>query len=246
MIIKFASAAKNPGSTGSFFYNAMFKNHQIEAQYEALKISDVFELEKLLTEKQYMGVSVSMPFKGAVLKFLTDQTMHVKAHSSCNSVLIEGNSVKGENTDVFGVIKSLTLLEPEWRVNLLGDGMIASQYVKELELMGANFCQFSRKLGNWNLRSSNKPNVVINATALGTIDSTSAVPNVEGCSYVVDLSIRHGELSKLCFKSGIQYFSGLDFYREVFRHQFHFYTGINPDMNLFEELQDRYTSYIAN
>ena len=246
MSINFASAAKNPGSAGTFFYNAMFKHHSIDARYDALRISDVFALEQLLTEKQYTGVSVSMPYKGAVLKFLTDQTMNVKKHSSCNSVLIEGNSVKGENTDVFGVIKSLTLIEPEWTVNLLGDGMIASQYVRELKSTGVNFCQFSRKLGNWNLRSSNKPDVVINATALGTIDSTNAVPNVEGCSYVVDLSIRHGELRNLCIKSGIQYFSGLDFYKEVFRYQFHFYTSINPDMERFEELQDSYKSFVES
>ncbi len=246
MSINFASAAKNPGLTGTFFYNAMFKHHSIESRYEALRISDMLELEKLFAEKQYMGVSISMPYKGAVLKFLTDQTMNVKEHSSCNSVLIEGSSVKGENTDVFGVIKSLTLVEPKWTVNLLGDGMIASQYIKELERMGVNFCQFSRKLGNWNLRSGNKPNVVINATALGTIDSTSAVANIEGCSYVVDLSIRHGELRNLCIKSGVQYFSGLDFYKEVFRHQFHFYTSINPDMEHFEELQDSYKSFIKN
>lgn len=242
MSLNFASAAKNPGLAGTFFYSAMFKHHSIDARYEALRISDMLALEKLIAEKHYAGISISMPYKGAVLKLLTHQTLNVTGNNSCNSVLIEGSSVKGENTDIFGVAKSLTAIEPEWTVNLLGDGMIASQYVRELERMGANFLQFSRKLGNWNLRNSNKPKVVINATALGTINSSSAVDSVEGCSFVVDLSIRHGALRNLCIESGVQYFSGLDFYKEVFRHQFRFYTGINPDMELFDELLDSYKS----
>lgn len=237
MEIRFASVSSYPGRTGSYFYNKMFEYLGLNFSYQALKVTEVAELQAIFTLGHYRGVSISMPYKTLVLNYLDKVTEVAKEFNSCNSILIDDGNLQGHNTDIFGIYKSLELLDSTDSVALLGGGSIATQYSKILSAREISFSQFSRKQGNWDERHSIASDVVVNATSIGTLDRSSPIILTPSCRYVIDLSLRHGNLQMDCDNFGVSYFSGMDFYEEVFREQFLFYTGLNADMEFFHSLK---------
>lgn len=237
MTIQFASVSRFPGKTGTYFYNAMFHHHQIDASYHALEVLEVSALEEILRGDGYQGVSVSMPYKKSVLAYLNRLTEKAKKFESCNSILNVDGALVGHNTDIFGILKSLEKLASGDSVMLLGDGSIAKQYSQVLSERGVPFTQSSRNRGNWDSRHFETADILINATSIGTINSDSPINSVTNFKFVIDLSLKQGQLYLSCRENGIQYFSGMEFYKEVFRNQFEFYTGIQPDIDFYSKLE---------
>jgi len=235
--VQFASVSKFPGKTGTYFYNAMFRHHQIDASYHALKVLEVSALEKILQEGGYKGISVSMPYKRSVLSCLSRLTEIARKFESCNSILNVDGALVGHNTDIFGIFKSVEGLGSGDSVMLLGDGSIAQQYSQVLSERGVPFNQSSRNRGNWDNRHFENADVLINATSIGTLNSDSPYNYVANFKFVIDLSLNQGQLYSDCQENGVPYFSGMEFYKEVFRNQFEFYTGIQPDIEFYSKLE---------
>jgi shikimate dehydrogenase len=235
--VQFASVSKFPGKTGTYFYNALFRHHQINASYQAIEVLEISSLEKILLGDDYKGISVSMPYKRSVLPYLTHLTEEARKFESCNSILNVGGALVGHNTDIFGIYKSIENMDSSDSVVLLGNGSIATQYSQVLSERGVLFAQISRNRGNWDSRHSGKANILINATSIGTVNSDSPINSVANFNFVIDLSINQGKLYSDCQKNVVSYFSGMEFYKEVFRNQFEFYTGIQLDVDFYSKLE---------
>ena len=164
---QFFSLAKFPGNTGAFFYNHFFKHYGIDAEYLPRKCDNLGEDLSRIVQDKGSGISISMPYKEAVIPHLSVYSDRVKKYQSCNSIKIEKGKLYGESTDVAGCKGVLKLVRPFDSVHILGNGSISQMFQKIFQESGVIFKVYSRSLGNWEFRSC-EADLTINATALGT------------------------------------------------------------------------------
>jgi shikimate 5-dehydrogenase len=108
-------------------------------------------------------------------------------------------------------------------------------YLEEAHFGNINMC--ARKAGTWENRHA-PADVIINATGLGTSTSESPYEELpEGVRLVIDLAIKTNNLEKQCLDKNVKYVSGREFYREQFLKQFKIYTGIEPDRQVFNNIE---------
>ena len=100
---KFISLSQYPGTTGQYFYTEFFKHYNIDATYEPRASSDVRRDIELAKQENVNGISISMPFKTAVLPILDDKHAYVSLYNSCNTIKIDKNKTTGYNADIAGV-----------------------------------------------------------------------------------------------------------------------------------------------
>jgi shikimate dehydrogenase len=229
----FLSVAKTPGTTGSYYYNSFFQALNLDYKYEALQADTLEGVLNTLKSPQVMGISVTMPFKRGVVAYLDESDASVNETGSCNTVKVLNGKWVGYNTDLAGVRWVVANLPPSGRIQILGDGAMSLMFQKVLNLEGREFNVYSRSLDNWEKRHRGFE-IVVNATALGTVSSESPIELSHSAAYVVDLALSPGDLSSQCLNKGIPYISGLEFYKNVFLAQFFVYLDRPADPSLFD------------
>lgn len=233
----FGSASVKPGKTGTFFYNEAFKFLEIDARYEAWGFSNFNDLRKFVGLGKVVGLSISMPFKRQALELCNVIDVTSQLANSVNTLTFgENGEIKGYSSDLFGVKESLRYLS-EGRVSILGDGAISQVFQLELQRLGREFKVYSRKRKNWSTRSTPSENL-INCTPIGMVGEEKPIENLKYCRYVVDLVIGSVGLRSLSLSSKVEYFSGMDFYKEVFRNQFQIYTGRTVPDELYDSIME--------
>lgn len=231
MIKHFGSISVSPGKTGKYYYTKFFQHYNIDADYKPFKANDMHEVLNYLSDKQYSGFNISMPFKQQVLKHLNVRSQEVDFYNSCNTIKIVNDELKGFNTDIKGVLKIVSGIPKTEYVIVLGNGAMGKIFVKVLEEYGINYSVISPSLNNWETRHK-KCDVLINCTSLGTLLNISPVQSVNVTRIVFDLAIKDNKLKEMC--KSVSYISGLSFYKEVFLEQFFIQTDIRPDPDYFD------------
>lgn len=241
---KFASISVSPGKTGTFFYSSFFKKYNIDASYEAFAASEdnFFTVLNELKEKNYNGISISMPFKTTVIDYLRKYgklTKNVVDYNSCNTILFD-KEIVGYNADLNGVIEISKLCSP--KIAILGSGAMGNMFYDYLSLK-FYVDLFSRRKPNWHNRHEPVYNTIINCTEMGTTTTLSPLDYIPSSTkLVVDLSLKSNDLYTLCNTSSINYLSGLDFYKYQFMEQFYIYTDIKITEVEFDDVAKLYKS----
>jgi shikimate dehydrogenase len=239
---KFISLSQYPGTTGQYFYTAFFKHYNIDATYEPRASSDVIRDIELAKQENVNGISISMPFKKAVIPMLDNKHAYVSLYNSCNTIKINKDETVGYNADIAGVEYVCQQIKLTDKVTILGAGAIGSMFIKYLEDSHySNLRVCARNLNTWNERFKSA-DIIINCTALGT--STEDSPYKLGqlppeTRLVIDLAIKDNELKRQCMNYNIKYISGREFYRAQFLKQFEIYTGIKPSEQVYNEIESR-------
>ena len=237
---KFISLSQYPGTTGQYFYTEFFKHYNIDAMYEPLACADVEQSIKQAIDDGISGISISMPFKRAVISMVNKMHPYVNMYGSCNTIKIDKNITTGYNADLAGVEYVCKQIKSDDKITILGAGAMGSMFVKYLEEAhygNLNVC--AKNLNTWTERY--KPaDVIINCTALGTsIDESpyklGQIP--PDTRLIIDLAINDNELKRQCQNYRIKYISGREFYREQFLKQFEIYTGIKSSEQLYNEIE---------
>jgi shikimate dehydrogenase len=156
----------------------LFPFQQIE-QYESLKA----------VHENLVGLAVTIPYKEAVIPYLSNITAEAKAIGAVNCVKFFGNKTMGYNTDVVGFEKSLLpLLEPHHTKALVlgtGGASKAVQYV--LKKLGIDFLLVSRNkthtsntitYAEISAEILNEHTLIINTTPLGMTPNEDAMPDI--------------------------------------------------------------------
>lgn len=234
---KFISLSKYPGQTGQHFYTEFFNHHGIEATYEPRACDNLKQsLDQALAEG-VEGISISMPFKQEVIQYLDYAHTYVTMYQSCNTIKVVKGQLHGYNTDLAGVDHVCKNIKPTDRISVLGLGAMGSMFVRYLEHDYPKLKIFSRNSG-WQFRHSST-DVVINCTALGTIDSASPFEQMpEDVRLVIDLALKDNDLQNQCLDSKIKYITGGEFYQQQFFRQFELYTGIRPDKKFYQQAEE--------
>jgi shikimate 5-dehydrogenase len=229
---KFCSISLNPGKTGEYFYSKYFEYYGVSANYRAIGIQSLGRWIETNEWKGFHGISVSMPFKREVIKYLETMDSNVKIYDACNTIKVDSHHWAGFNTDIYGVRRVCELIPMDSTIQILGDGAMSQGFQLVLMEQGRSFTVFSRKSGNWEGRNTSFE-CRINTTAIGT--QTPESPLLDGfeASLVIDLAIPIGRLSEQSKKNGIPYIGGMFFYEHIFSKQFEIYTSIKVDPLLF-------------
>ncbi len=213
----FVSFALKPGKTGETFYNALFKHHNIDAEYVACKCIDL-KNDIAAAKDVCAGISVTMPYKTQLIPYIDNWQCDI---GIANTIKIKQDRLIAYNSDLSGLRDILKDRLNKKTITLLGDGAMAQNIIKIAS--DAKIKQYSRSLNNWNNRHS-ASDILINATSIGMNLEESPVDKVNA-DLVIDCVIGKTKLIKL----STNYITGAEIYIAQFNHQFEIYTGIQPD-----------------
>src|SRR6202451_2937187 len=100
--------------------NAAFRRENVNAVYLALHAKTLKDLLNCVREIPIHGLSVTMPYKEAVLPHLDNTDSHTTKIGACNTVVrAQDGKLYGFNTDAAGIVRPL-----ERRLNTLEDARI--------------------------------------------------------------------------------------------------------------------------
>ncbi len=241
----YISISKFPGSTGSLLHNTGYKILNLNCIYVPLKCENYNDLELFINNLNFKGISVSMPYKSKVIKFLDQLDISSKKTGVANTILRNKNKLKGFNTDFLALRKILK--KKKYKIKdclLLGNGatsrtsyeVLKELKIKKIYLSSRNKKKYkswnirkSDKVFNWERRNPIKSDLLINCTPLGMINlnvSPKKILSKDQHKYIIDFPInKFNKLSNLARKFRINYVSGIEISFHQGFEQFRIYTN---------------------
>ncbi|HVX48779.1 MAG TPA: shikimate dehydrogenase [Chitinophagaceae bacterium] len=173
-----------------YFTEKFVKEGIDDAVFHAFSLPRITDLEGVLKEHPGLrGFAVTIPYKRAVINYLTDVTDAVNSMQACNCVKIEGDRLTGFNTDVVGFEMSFVkhLRPHHTKALILGTGGAASAVEFALDKLHISFKFVSRTadaakgiIGYEDVTPQmvKEYPVIINCTPLGTYPKTEEAPPI--------------------------------------------------------------------
>jgi 3-dehydroquinate dehydratase/shikimate dehydrogenase len=227
--------------------NAAFRRENVNAVYLALHAKSLKDLLNCVREIPIHGISVTMPYKEAILPHLDNTDSHTTKIGACNTVVrAQDGKLYGFNTDAAGIVRPLerrlNTLEGA-RILVIGAGGAARAAVFGLKERGSEVYILNRsaapakKLAHQARARIMKRqdlkklafDVIINATPVG-MGNTRETPLQEkeiNARYVFDMIYDPPEtrLLKLARERGAQIIPGIEMFVHQAARQFEIWTG---------------------
>lgn len=175
----------------SYFDEKFFRDGLRDHHYELFPLTSIAELEKLIQNtKGLAGLNVTLPYKEQVLKYLDEIDPQAKKIGAVNVIKIEGEKLKGYNTDSSAFLETLEKWLPKDRklkALVLGSGGSSKAVQQALEKLTIEFTVVSREKRNGvisyddlhgNTAAFAEAHLVINTTPLGMYPNTDAMPPI--------------------------------------------------------------------
>ncbi|MGH9494994.1 MAG: shikimate dehydrogenase [Candidatus Sulfotelmatobacter sp.] len=227
--------------------NAAFRRENVNAVYLALHAKTLKDLLACVKEIPIHGISVTMPYKEAILGHLDNSDSHTTKIGACNTVVrAQDGKLYGFNTDTAGIVRPierrLNTIEGA-RILVLGAGGAARAAVFGLKERGAEVYILNRtaapakKLAHQARARIMKRqdlkklafDVIINATPVGMGNSreTPLQDKEINARYVFDMVYDPAEtkLLKLARERGAQIIPGIEMFVHQAARQFEIWTG---------------------
>ncbi len=158
--------------------------------FEAFPIASINEFPALLKANPSLkGLSVTIPYKEQVLRYVDELSAEVKYIGASNSIKISNKKLTAYNTDIIGFERSFVkLLQPKHtKALVLGTGGAAKAVQYVLRKMGIDFLTVTRneKLGDGFVQYKmldekimNECTVIINCSPVGMSPSEDDCPDI--------------------------------------------------------------------
>ncbi len=236
--------------------NAAFEAEGINAVYIPFEVKNLEAFIQRMVQPasreldwQLGGLSVTAPHKLAVMRYLDWIDERAIEIGAVNTIVIEGNSLLGYNTDVDGFIEPLSTaidLTPDSRAAVIGAGGAANAVLWSLKKQGVEVVLFARNVEKAGglaerfevpcraLEGSNFEgfDVVVNATPLGSLgarqDQTPASSDqLRGVRLAYDLVYNPSEtrFMREAEAVGCKTLGGMEMLVAQARRQFKLWTG---------------------
>jgi shikimate dehydrogenase len=212
------------------YFNDRFEREAItNSRYENFPISSISELPALIhAQPALKGVNVTIPYKEAVIPFLSEKNDVVAAIGACNCIKITGGHLSGFNTDVLGFERSLKkhLTPAHKKALIFGTGGAAKAVAYVLSKAGIEYSFVTRKkepdllsisYGQINPEMLSSHLLLINTTPLGMYPDTETAPDIDyhlitRSHYLFDLTynpektlfLRRGEANGAVIQNGYE------------------------------------------
>jgi 3-dehydroquinate dehydratase/shikimate dehydrogenase len=227
--------------------NAAFRRENVNGVYLGLHAKTLKDLLNCVREIPIHGISVTMPYKEAILPYLDNTDAHTTKIGACNTVVrAQDGKLYGFNTDAAGIVRPLerrlSTLEGA-RILVIGAGGAARAAVFGLKERGCEVYILNRSLGpakklahQAHARIMKRPDlkklafdVIINATPVG-MGNTKESPLQDkeiNARYVFDMIYDPAEtrLLKLAKERGAQIIPGIEMFVHQAARQFEIWTG---------------------
>lgn len=167
------------------YFTQKFKKEGINnAVFQNFPIQTISELTNIINNNPSLqGLAVTIPYKKAVIPFLTQSTAQVAKMQACNCIKLKSKKLYGFNTDVTGFQQSfIKHLKPYHKQALiLGTGGAAAAVAFVLQNLNIPYLFVSRSAGDITYNDINKDivqryNIIVNATPLGTYPKAEEAP----------------------------------------------------------------------
>ena len=226
--------------------NAALRRENVNGVYLALHAKTLKDLLSCVRDIPIHGLSITMPYKEAILKYLDNTDSHTTKIGACNTVVrAQDAKLYGFNTDAAGVVRPLEqrITLEKAKILVLGAGGAARAAVFGLKERGAEVYILNRsaapaqKLAHQaRARIAKRPDlkklafdVIINATPVG-MGNTRESPlsdNEINARYVFDMIYDPPEtrLMKIAKERGAEVIPGIEMFVHQAARQFEIWTG---------------------
>jgi 3-dehydroquinate dehydratase/shikimate dehydrogenase len=226
--------------------NAALRRENVNAVYLALHAKTLKDLLACVRDIPIHGLSITMPYKEAILHHLDNTDSHTTKIGACNTVVrAQDGKLYGFNTDAAGVVRPLEQRLPleQAKVLVLGAGGAARAAVFGLKERGAEVYILNRSvvpaqklarqararsIKRADLRKLNF-DVIVNATPVGMGNSRESPlhENEINARFVFDMVYdpRETRLMKLATARGAQVIPGVEMFVHQAARQFEIWTG---------------------
>lgn len=137
---KFGLIGKTLGhSFSKQFFEQKFESEQIAATFENIELATISEVKTVL-KAGFSGLSVTVPYKTAIIPFLDELSVEALAIGAVNSIGFENGKAIGYNTDAHGFHQSIKpfLTNQHERAVIIGTGGAAKAVAYVLQQIGLN------------------------------------------------------------------------------------------------------------
>jgi shikimate dehydrogenase len=137
---KFGLIGKTLGhSFSKQFFEEKFSAEAIAATFENIELATISEVKTVLTTG-FSGLSVTVPYKTAIIPFLDELSVEAQAIGAVNSIGFENGKAIGYNTDAHGFHQSIKpfLTNQHERALIIGTGGAAKAVAYVLQQIGLN------------------------------------------------------------------------------------------------------------
>ena len=171
------------------YFTEKFKQLDLDNHsYVNFDLQNIEEIKNVLAQdKDIVGFNITIPYKEAIIPFLTEIDPKAKEIGAVNTVKITKNGLKGYNTDVYGFYKSIEpfIKSHHKKALILGTGG-ASKAVKHalidlgLEIQFVSRTASENKLSYEMLTKQvmEQHQVIVNCSPIGTFPNTEAKPAI--------------------------------------------------------------------
>ena len=243
----FFSISSNTSNRGARFYNKLFKKLKKNLVYIPVSIlsnKKFDEFFKFLKDKNlnFIGSSVSMPFKERVLKFIDEKDKSVIKSKNANTIVLRKKKIKAFNTDFMA---ASLFLKKNYTKNILliGSGALSKSFLASGQ--NQNFFIYNRSKKKFLKLKSEFRNVklasdksflkcqavsIINCTPKNSNRLKDFIKkiNINHIKCIIDCSItkNFSYLKDIATRSRIVYINGENFYKTQRNFQKKIYLSI--------------------
>jgi 3-dehydroquinate dehydratase / shikimate dehydrogenase len=226
--------------------NAALRRETVNGVYVPLHAKTLKDLLACVRDIPIHGLSVTMPYKTAILSHLDNTDSHTTKIGACNTVVrAQDGNLYGFNTDTAGVVRPLEqrITIQGAKILVLGAGGAARAAVFGLKERGAEVYVLNRSLAaaqklarSARARTLKRPelkklsfDVIINATPVGMGNSQESPLNQDEirAHYVFEMIYDPPEtrLMKLAKAAGAEVIPGVEMFVQQAARQFEIWTG---------------------
>lgn len=171
-------------------FSEKFKNEGLKHTYENFDIDSIDKFPEIISStKRLRGLNVTIPYKEAVIPYLSKLHKTAKKIGAVNTIKIsKKGKLKGYNTDYYGFKKSIEphLKSHHKRALILGTGGASKAIAYALKKLGIKYKYVSRRAAGSDIFTYNSLteddvksySLIINCTPLGTYPNTNECPDI--------------------------------------------------------------------
>jgi 3-dehydroquinate dehydratase/shikimate dehydrogenase len=128
-------------SVSPWFFNTVFDLQNTDAVYVPFPANSIADFLEIAEELDVQGLSITVPYKEAVIPYLARSSAAVQSIGACNTLFRNGNEWFGDNTDCAGFSGSLLeFLDRKnlrfKKVTIIGAGGVARSVAAEIHRYG--------------------------------------------------------------------------------------------------------------
>jgi len=128
-------------SVSPWFFNSIFGLENMDAVYVPFPANSIKDFFQLAKELDIQGLSVTVPYKEAVLPWLAKRSAAAQSIGACNTIYKSSEGWFGENTDCTGFSDSLLAFIGKknlkfLKVTIIGAGGVARAVAAEIHRLG--------------------------------------------------------------------------------------------------------------